>query len=131
MEGQNVFEQCKDGGPWTHAIVVENLGPMHEYRSYDARLTTSGIEIVCNIKHLKPTPITAESFKSSQQPTVMTTEQLIDYLNSRQNIPIRVQQPPVPEKQAPPVEVHAPTVERALSPVQNSNGEADHQRYRQ
>ncbi len=83
IEGQFVFVQKHDAGPWTHGTILENLGPDHAYRSYCVQLSMSGRKITCNIKHLKPTAITPGDYQSSNQPTQMSDEQMMELIQAK------------------------------------------------
>ena len=85
--GLTVVVQQEDGGPWTHGTVVDKGNHNHHNRSYKLQVTKTGRIITCNRQHIKPTPITAESFLHNQVSKHTKTDPLDTILDPIQRHP--------------------------------------------
>ena len=59
--GSAVAVQHKDGGPWTHGMVVGKGNHNHHGRAYVIQLTNNGRCISRNRCHIKPTTVMADA----------------------------------------------------------------------
>ena len=60
--GSNVVVQWKDGGLWTHGIIIGKGNHNHHSWSYNIQVTTMERIITHNQQHIKPMSITAEEY---------------------------------------------------------------------